>query len=553
MMAKYRPGGRALARLANFLRDTRAGAVGLPSVLIGMMCFTGIAMISDHTVLFHNRNILDTAAAAASLATTQRMSGLSKDLTDEEVVDELTPLAKRYILANLPQGVVDSVRDTLEVTLSLDRDIGIVGIKASAEMGGAIVGRHLWGSLIEKTEVKTGAERIMAPVDLVLAIDVTGSMKASIHTDYGGNKPPSVEAQRITVVRNAMRVLVAALYDQEGGTEHVSVGLVPFNTTVNIGADRTGWVSDLGSGHKIIPEGFGPWQGCIEHRTGEKDLSLDRPGDEPFTSWFFPSTLEFRPVARHNMQMDMWTSIGWHDVRGENEWEADNPHEGYFHSPHYACPRDEIIPLTTDRAVIEQAITDLQPWDGGGTMTHLGVVWGRRLLADAWREDWNLPEQRTELGKTKALVLLTDGLNAAYDSRETWPGLYRHNRHWSRPEHEAEYISEYTGYGRVGVGTVEEGFRMGTRLDSSKSDADELKILDAAFLESCQRAKDDGITVFTVSAVPKDHPRLTDIREDLVACATSEDHAFVENSNPEGMKEAFRSIGQLVAAVRRVM
>ena len=404
--------------VAGFFGDTRAGAVGISSLLLTLMCFTGTAFVSDHVVLAHLRDVLQAAAASASIAATQHMAKLDSGLTDEELAGALEPLARRYVLANLPEGTRESARASLEVTLTPDREAGVVGVSVAADLGGAIVGRHIWGRLIDKTSASSGAERIVVPVDLVLAIDVTGSMNSSIHEGAGSTFPE--EDRRINVVRNAAQILVAALYDQDGGdTGHVSVGLVPFNTTVNVGAARPDWVSDLGQGHKVIPPGFGPWRGCIEHREQQDnlDLSLATPGEEPFTSWFSPSTLEFRPAQRAALAAEIGA-----EVRGENDWSADDPHENYGKSPQYGCPRDEIIPLATDRDSVEQALTDLQPWSGGGTMTHLGVVWGRRLLAPEWRSTWGLPEIGSEeLGRQKVLVLLTDGQNAAYDSASDVP------------------------------------------------------------------------------------------------------------------------------------
>ena len=533
-------GGRS-GLVAGFFGDTRAGAVGISAVLLTLMCFTGTAFVSDHVVLLHHRNILQAAAASASIAATQHMAKLVTGLTDEELAGALEPLARRYVLANLPEGTRESARDSLEVTLTPDREAGVVGVEVSADLGGAIVGRHIWGRLIEKTSASSGAERIVAPVDLVLAIDVTGSMNGSIYNNAGSSFPE--EDRRINVVRNAAQMLVAALYGQEGGdTGHVSVGLVPFNTAVNVGAARQDWVSDLGQGHKVIPSGFGPWRGCIEHREEQDDLdlSLVTPDEAPFTSWFWPSSLEYRPAERAALAAQIGAP-----VTGENDWSADNPHEGYPNSPHQGCPRDEIIPLTSDRETVEQAIANMQPWPGGGTMTHLGAVWGRRLMAAEWRDAWGLPEEDgTDAGRQKVLVLLSDGINMAYDEGHTYPGKYRHGG-----VSYGEHTSHYTGYGRTGSGSFEEGYRAGTRLTGESGAA--RGVLNTIFLESCELAKADGITVFTVSAVPRGHGQEQGLRERLVACATSEDHAFVENSDPARMQTAFQEIGRMVQGIRR--
>ena len=51
--------------------------------------------------------------------------------------------------------------------------------------------------------------------------------------------------------------------------------------------------------------------------------------------------------------------------------------------------------------------------------------------------------------KRKVLVLLTNGVNDAYDDN-TYPGKYRHGRITYR----RDYGSQYTGYGRAGTGTA---------------------------------------------------------------------------------------------------
>ena len=529
---------------AGFLRDTRAGAVGISAVLVTLMCFTGTAMVSDHAVLVHHRNTLQAATVSASIAATQQMAELDRDLTAEETAEALEPLVRRYILANLPEGSRELAKGTLELAIAADRDAGVVGIDAAADLGGAIVGRYLWGRLVERVTAASGAQRVVSPVDLVLAIDVTGSMQGSI---YGGTLVTE-EHRRINVVRNAAQVLIGALYDQAGGQAgYVSVGLVPFNTTVNIGATRQDWVTDLGQGHKVVPPGFGPWRGCIEHRAsqGDLDLSLVTPGEAPFTSWFSPSTLKFRPAQRRALDRQLPEGEG---VRGENDWSANSPHEGYRPSPHYACPRDEIVPLTADRRTVEQAIANLGIWGGGGTMTHLGVVWGRRLLASEWRDAWGLlPGERDEPGRKRVLVLLTDGMNDAHDNPRSYPGIYHHGM-----VSQVQYTSQYTGFGRAGSGRIRNGYRTGTRLEDVSSQSQEHDVLDAILLESCERAKDDGIIVFTVSAVPHGHAEEDELRARLVACATAENYAFVENSEPERMEEAFRQIGRIVAGLRRI-
>ena len=52
-------------------------------------------------------------------------------------------------------------------------------------------------------------------------------------------------------------------------------------------------------------------------------------------------------------------------------------------------------------------------------MSHLGMTWGRRMLASSWRDVWGdtihpvSSDDESSGEVTKAIVLLTDGLNGA--------------------------------------------------------------------------------------------------------------------------------------------
>ena len=489
---------RVLAGLAGFVRGARA-AVGLASVMLGSMSLMGVAMLGDQVWLFHQRNALQEAINASAVAAMKRMITLGSDATDEELAGELKPLVRRYLLANLPDKFRESAKNTLKVGITSDRDNETVRVEASAELGGALIGRHIWGDLVESVTVEIAAKRSLIPVDLVLSLDVTQSMRRSISNWRLWESTTRPEDTRIHAVKEAAKTLVGVMY-AEGG-EHVSIGLVPFAATVNVGATRTDWVNDLGKAHKVIPGGFGPWRGCVETRIGNgQDLSLATPGDALFPSWFYPYQV------------------------------------GYYsrtQGPHRGCPEDAIVPLIADRTAIEQAISNLRTVVGAGTMVHLGVVWGRRLLAPEWEEAWGLTKRVGD--RKRVLVILTDGTNFLAPR-------------WYRP-----LGSEYSAYGRAGSrGSVSEGYRVGDPLDDAKDIDDIERILDGTARKACKLAKEEGITVFAVSAVPHGSPVAKRVGKLLADCATSEAHVFANHRSPETMKAAFREIARKVGVVRLV-
>ena len=162
----------------------------------------------------------------------------------------------------------------------------------------------------------------------------------------------------------------------------MSVGFVPYTAVVNVGKNRSGWVDDIGKEDKIIPpgRGFSPWEGCVLHRADH--LSLATPAQAKFPSYFHPKTNAY------------WMA--------EEDWlDADGPQ--------LYCIRTPITPLSNDESAIQQTIADLALWGNTGNMTHLGVQWGRRVLAPDWRVSWGGEEPEGD--RKKVLVLLTDGTN----------------------------------------------------------------------------------------------------------------------------------------------
>ena len=66
----------------------------------------------------------------------------------------------------------------------------------------------------------------------------------------------------------------------------------------------------------------------------------------------------------------------------------------------------------------------------------------------------------------------------------------------------------------------------------------------------CTNAKNAGIEIFTVTAmVPS---QLSDLLgTELTNCASSPEHAFLNNTNADDLREAFKEIGGRVQALRR--
>ena len=80
------------------------------------------------------------------------------------------------------------------------------------------------------------------------------------------------------------------------------------------------------------------------------------------------------------------------------------------------CPANTIVPLTTDRALLNSRISGLTA--SGSTAGHIGLAWGWYMLSPNWAHLWptaNQPVSYTTPETMKIVVLMTDGaFNTTY-------------------------------------------------------------------------------------------------------------------------------------------
>ena len=523
-----------------FLRCRRAAATALTAAVMTLMSVGGIALTSDHTHLTYQRDILKAGTDAATLATTRHMWTLDPNMSTQGIITELMPIATRYILANIPKRKRQQVADTLTVTLTPDRTAGTVDITAKADLGGIVFGSWLYGNVVSSTQVdslsdfysedgtpseddKKAQQALGTPVtELVLALDTTASMIYHLT----GNQREGPDS-RIEIVKRAAEALVDTITADTSRT--VAVGLVPWSYRVRFDTkERTRWEDNAwvqystrryypnpykgswrktgtspypdphqqnpgGEWHDLPDRGGKPWNGCIDQRrmSGDKPPGIFPvlPTVEPFTMSFYTPTLtypESKPV-----------SFQCHAApRTQDKCYGDSAHSKY-HNPQQECDTGmpPIVPLTTDIATIKQKISGL--WtSGSATYSTLGVAWGHRLLAPAWRNIWGdaVHPVDTATNVRKVLVLLTDGA----DNHLSQNIVRSHRR------------------------------------------------------QACTAAKDAGIEIMTVFA---GDPR-RDLKAELLRCASPAAEEDKPNSltgtTKEELEDAFETIGRRLRPLRRM-
>ncbi len=483
------------------------------------MSLGGIALVGDHSHLTYQRDLLKVATDSASIATVRHMATLDSDWSDAQVTEALQPVARRYILANIPEGRRERAGETLEIELKPNRAAGTVDIDAEADLGGAVFGRWLWGKVVDKTHTASKTERVGGVTEVALAIDVTGSM--SYHLTGNNRFGPN---SRMEIVKRAAGELVDIL--TAAGGESTAVGLVPWSYRVRFDQDTVtrwedhGWAqypteryypnpyqgswrrtgaSPYPDPHRQNPWGEwhtlpvkpGPWRGCVDQRdmsgTDPPGVSTVLPTDTPFTMGFYTPTLTY--------PQDMSVSFQCHDAPRVQ----DKCYSNGSHSPQQECGYDmpPIVPLTTDIDKMKSAIRGLHT-SGSATYSTRGIAWGHRLLAPEWRDIWgdatHPVDPEPSSGAQKALVLLTDG----------------EDNHFRR--------------------SIVNGHRM----------------------KACNAVKASGIKVFTIAAM--DPTRVGELATGLTSCSSQADdpdgqYVFVNNATPEELHRRVPADWRAVGAV----
>ena len=518
-------GPRPWGPVRRFLRDSR-GAAGFTAALLTVMTLGATALITDHVWLYSRRDMLQAASDATSLAATLKLATLPASISDAEAKAALQPVADRWALANV-HGLVDEdlEADDLTVTLGVDRMAGTVDVRISAGIGQTLIASWVLGypgpgDIMAEAKV----EHEVLPAEVVLVLDTTLSMRLG----YGGSQT------RLAATRAAARDLVDILAPSDVGP--VAVGLVPWTTIVRLDAgtrstwSNAGWAafpdrrryrwpytrrfrpSIPSPAVQAIPRSVrGTWPGCLEEARvsgGIADLptrseTLATPDTAPFAEAYSPA----RPYTSHSC---FGGSPPW-DFRRQDCWDADSA-TGFMQfsistSVQQICrSMTPIVPLTTDAAVVERAIDGLSA-PGRMTYSAVGLQWGRRLLAPAWRTVWGDavhpvdPADSEHAGLRKVIVLLTDGQD-----------------------------------------------NICNELDP---DCDRSAGVAASASEACTDAKGDDIEIFVVAAMP---PSAVNNRlaQRLRACATSSDHVYINNPNAQALRDAFREIAKRLSGLRRV-
>jgi hypothetical protein len=582
----------------------RRGNIAVMTALLGVPLAGFVGLATDGARAWALQSRLYTALDAAALAMARNV-GVPAGTRDAEAagmfwanfgMNPAQGQTQAAAIGGTRRGFMgsDAVFDPPE-----QLDSGTVRVSASATIPAYFT--RLLGFEELRARAVSEARRADLGLEIALVLDVTGSMDASCTPGNRGAaacgftpvpRAPGVEVtardSNMDRLRLAAADLVNVLYGNRETVPNLWVSVVPYTTTINIGPQRRGWLTQEAQAN--LDADFSPttWRGCVEARVGYAGAPPDgdrrdfTPAEHPFRPFYYRSTLGLYTLNGNPVPGDNdWARLRWDGTTvGQNAITEDymlwrgNLQVG----PNVGCPMVPILPLTASKTTVLNTIEALRPTFRGGTMGNLGLQGGWFTLSPRWQATWNLgpapPGQATPLPLAynarfmrKAMVMMTDGNNTWFDSPTGFPGACGQARNTGSaptgapapaapgpPQHlqplacppaneHANVVAapgapprntqgDYTGYGRPSDG----------RATPAQ--------VDARMATMCEEIKATGIIVYTV--VVNTGGTVNEATRNLYRNCASVPANYFEVSQPNQLRTAFQQIGQQLANLRVV-
>lgn len=263
------------AFLTRLRRDQRAstaammGAAFLPTLLVLGL---GIDVGRGYIVKSQLQTAVDSAVLAAAQSCKTDSSGATPVADPEQAI----PQAETYFNDNFPENYLGTAnRELKRDEMCTGPQFMRVRLTGQADMPFTL--GKLAGLQPVTITATAAAESAVNPstLETVLVLDVTGSMREALSG-----------ATRIDALKAAAKDFVDILYynDETKHADSNAIGIVPYNTTVNMGSWAT---SRLGTTVKAVP-GFTDqvlsglnWTGCLENDDSAQDLSSTLTVQDP--------------------------------------------------------------------------------------------------------------------------------------------------------------------------------------------------------------------------------------------------------------------------------
>lgn len=424
------------------LRRDEKGAVAIIVGLAILPLFFAMGASIDVAIAYYLKARLGHSVDAAALA-------VGSTISDD--IDVLDDRARAFFAANYPDQSIGWVHD---IDVRVVDDVITVSAQATFDT--------FFLKVFQKPQITVNAAaeviRAIKGLEVALVLDNTGSMRS--HNNIGA-------------LRTASEDFIEILFGHETVHPKLYVAIVPYAASVNPGPEAFGgvtaptppsWWPDPADPNYVpfvhTPDTGQGWKGCVIERTGD-----DLMGDDNTGGW---TPFAWEPEVSNNYDINDMANTVLYDP---------GTYQNGGTGPNLGCP-SPIVPLTNVKSDLIDTVRGLDAWHRGGTMSDMGMAWGRRVLSPEAPFTEGLPwdEERWE----KAIVMMTDGQSQFYQlPGEDWPN-----------DRNSSVNSDYTGY----LWLDEDNPRIGT---NSRSTAE--GIVNNRLATVCEELKALGVTIYTVT------------------------------------------------------
>ena len=211
---------RSLRGIASALRrDTRGNALAMiAAALVPLLAMTGGAIDMGRSYLSQSR--LQQACDAGVLAARKKLG--TEVAVNGTVPDNVAEIGAKFFNLNFRDGQYGTAEREFELTLESNFSLtGEARVKVPTTL------MRLFGQQEVALSVKCAAQVGMANTDVMMVLDVTGSMN---ETNAGDS------ASKITLLRSTVAQFYAQLESNKPAGTRIRYGFVPYSTNVNVGA-----------------------------------------------------------------------------------------------------------------------------------------------------------------------------------------------------------------------------------------------------------------------------------------------------------------------------
>lgn len=257
-MATIPAGSATLQTMRALMRSARASVLPImAAALVPTMAMIGAGVDYGRAYLVASK--LQGAADAGALAAVRAKQISTNSATAAQAV------GAEYVRANFPEGYAKAALDAPVIAVRDEDDV----ITASVTLGAAVETALLRVIGIDRlrvsvTSMAEASEKLPTSIEALLVLDNTGSMQGA----------------RMTSLKAAARNFVDTIYGNKDTREGFAVGILPYNTMVNVGrlvrAREPGMVAAHPGYTNIAPTDPLGWKGCLFADETIQNISADR-------------------------------------------------------------------------------------------------------------------------------------------------------------------------------------------------------------------------------------------------------------------------------------